>query len=123
MVTHIGANLEVSFVEVLDVTEDLCPNLPDFVVLNLIENVCPNRLVLQWLSKLSLDRELVASGSTKYPSLCSIIESPKPLNLWPVGSSKDLSLCSTIDSPKLRLKLATCGQLALPRIYTCLLLR
>ena len=35
-------------------------------------------------------------------SLCSIIDSPKPRNLWPVGSSKDLSLCSTIDYPKPR---------------------
>ena len=46
------------------------PDFPDFVVLNLIESLCSNILVLLWLSKLSLDRELVANeiGCPKYPN-------------------------------------------------------
>ena len=44
------------------------PDFLDFVVLNLIESVCSNRLVLLWLSRFSVDRKLVANevGSSKF---------------------------------------------------------
>ena len=44
------------------------PDFPDFVVLNLIESVCSNRLVLLCLSRFSVDRKLVVNevGSSKF---------------------------------------------------------